>query len=269
MTVPAFHVPSVALRFSVNNFFDRQAVRDALTDMDRRALMKAGSRVRDRAKEGIKKRGLARPRLRIMRENEGAPLRSLLKLPGVPASVSGSIKRRIIEIKTKPPSKPGTPPHTHVPTGHMLGFRRNLYFSYDSSTRSVVVGPSRKGKMLPYLHEFGGSQDLQAWEWRNKYPLKWNDRQRLIAATLHPSQWRQAAGDMAPPAYLLWLSPGDAPRNASKWGPTGIKSRTRYPARPFMLPGLRKAISRGDLQRAFQGAFRAAAHGRGVMIRRP
>lgn len=52
-------------------------------------------------------------------------------------------------------SKPGEPPRAHKQFGALL--RRLIYFGYDPSTDSVVVGPIRaKGGKAPNLQEFGG-----------------------------------------------------------------------------------------------------------------
>lgn len=52
-------------------------------------------------------------------------------------------------------SKPGQPPSAHKRFGALL--RRLIYFGYDPSTDSVVVGPIRaKAGKAPNLQEFGG-----------------------------------------------------------------------------------------------------------------
>jgi hypothetical protein len=53
-------------------------------------------------------------------------------------------------------SQPGTPPHAHKESGALL--RSLLFFSYDESTDSVVVGPVAVRKAeAPRLNEFGGT----------------------------------------------------------------------------------------------------------------
>lgn len=240
-----FKIPSVGLRVNTSMFFDRAAIQASLSQMDRKALTKASLRVKDHAKRSIKKQGLAKPPTKLMQANPGVGLRMLAAMPNISPKQRKALLGRIHEIKTKPASPAGTPPHTHVPYGHMLGFRRNLWNFYDASTVSAVVGPSRKGKMLPYLHEFGGTQMLEAWAWKPKYPLR--------------------TGKM----YMKWLSPGDKPRDPSKWVPFRAKRLFRYPARPFMQPALKKAIRNGDIAKAFEGAFRASSPGGAVYVGRP
>lgn len=240
-----FKIPGVGLRVNTEMFFDRAAIKASLSQMDYAALTKASLRVKDYAKRSIKKKGLAKPPTKLMKANPGVSLRLLAAMPNISPKQRASLVKRIQEIKTKPPSPPGTPPHTHVPYGHMLGFRRNLWNFYDARTTSAVVGPSRKGKQLPYLHEFGGTQMLEAWAWKPKYPLR--------------------NGKM----YVKWLGVGDKPRDPSKWIAFRAKKMARYPARPFMHPALKKAIKNGDIAKAFQGAFRASSPGGAVFVGKP
>lgn len=55
----------------------------------------------------------------------------------------------------KAASPPGKPPSAHKETGALL--RKLIFFSYDPSSDSVVVGPVAAGKAeAPRLQEFGG-----------------------------------------------------------------------------------------------------------------
>lgn len=237
-----FRIPGVAMRASVSLFFDRAAVKNALSDMEYKALTKASMRIKDYAKRSIQKQGMAKPMLKVMRDNPGMSLKDVARIAGLRPHTKKAIAERVFEIKTRPPSPPGTPPHTHVPYGHMLGFRRNLWNFYDPMSHSAVVGPSRKGKMLPYLHEFGGTQMLNTW--------------------VHVPKWP------GPAKAILWkASVGQKPKNANRWaGPVGSPQAVRYPARPYMYPAMLKAIRSGDLARAFGGKFTASQAGRGVMV---
>jgi hypothetical protein len=131
-----------------------------MSAMDLRALSKASMVVKDRAKRIIKKKGLARISRKLQESHAGAGPAKLAALGLITNKMRDTIIR---EVQAPPASAPGTPPHTHTPySGHFasfLGFRRNLWNFYDASTHSAVVGPSRKGRMIPYLHEFGGSLD--------------------------------------------------------------------------------------------------------------
>lgn len=67
-------------------------------------------------------------------------------------SVTMREARRLIR-KRKQPSKPGEPPSS--PTGTL---KRTIFYGYDTSARSVVVGPYRmRSKVnVPYVLEYGG-----------------------------------------------------------------------------------------------------------------
>lgn len=234
-------IPGVSMRASVSNFFDRASVLSALSDMEKRCLTKGSLRIKDHARKSIKKMGLAKPKLKVMKANPGLNLRELYRLPGLRPHTKKAILDRVREIKVRPPSAPGDPPHTHVPSAHMLGFRRNLWNFYDPMSHSAVVGPSKKGKQLPYLHEFGGSQTLTTWGYIPKY-----------------------TGNYVP--IVTRLGQGQHPKNRSRWLQVGGPRNFVYPPRPYMHPAMMKAVTSGELQRIFRGAFRVSQAGRGVSI---
>lgn len=236
-----FNIPGVSMRFSTSMFFDRDAVKSALSTMEYKALTKGSMRIKDYARRSIRKQGLARPRLQIMKDNPGVSLTALRDRTGTSPRTRRSLDQRIMQIQTRPPSPPGEPPHTHVPFAHMLGFRRNLYNFFDAQTRSAVVGPSKKGKMLPYLHEFGGTQTVSVWVHRNRYP--------------------------GGPIITRTGAVGSRPINTTMWQATSQRRTVRYPERPFMHPAMLRAIANGDLAKAFGGQFSVAQAGRGTFIR--
>lgn len=106
-----------------------------------------------------------------------------------------SMKRR------KKPSPPGSPPSCH--SSDPVATLKNIWFAYEPSTQSVVVGPLRlngSGGSVPALHEFGG--------------------RRTIRELLVRGRW-------VPESTI-------GRRNRQRF-----RSRTRsarYPARPFMGP---------------------------------
>lgn len=238
-----FRIPGVAMRASTSFFFDRAAVKNALTQMQFAALTKGSLRIKDYAKRSIRKQGMAKPPLKVMRDNPGATLRDLERLPGLRPHTRLALQDRVREIRTRPASAPGTPPHTHVPYGHMLGFRRNLWNFFDPMTESAVVGPSKKGRMLPYLHEFGGTQMLNTWAYIPQYPRAYTP-------------------------IVTRMSVGQRPRNSNLWaGPVGSARSARYPERPYMFPAMMRAVRNGDLAKAFGGRFSVSQAGRGVTVR--
>jgi hypothetical protein len=243
-------VPGVGLRVSVNNFFDRQAVKDALSEMDYRALTKASLRVKDHARRLIKKKGMARIPLKVAKQYAGLPLSRMVAGGAISQRAADRIVR---EVQNPPASPPGSPVYTHTPFAgspqSFLGFRRNLWNFYDSMTVSAVVGPSKKGRMLPYLHEFGGTVTLNTWVFKPQIPTK--------------------SGQMRNP--IIWkLGQGSKPSDTSKWSPLSSgRQVVRYPPRPFMEPAMRKAIANGDIARAFRGAFRVKYGSQGFSVGRP
>lgn len=131
----------IVAQIRTSQFFDRSSVIAALDRGTSRALNRAGKIVRDKTKSGIKRKGNARTRQLT--------------------SVRGR-ERVAREISSRPPSQPGTPPHTH--TGF---YRQWVAYAYDSSRRSVVVGALRS-HWLYDLHEFGGTHPRSG----RKYPAR-------------------------------------------------------------------------------------------------
>jgi hypothetical protein len=255
-------VPGVPVRVSVDMFFDRAAIKAALTQLEYDGLTRASMRVKDIAKRSIKKRGMARPLLKVMKDNPGRTLGELAAMPGVPANIQRKLRQRINEIVEPKGSPPGTPPYTHVPYGHMLGFRRNLYNAYDLRSASAVVGPSKKGEKwgLPHLHEVGGKIEKTAWELNYKYPVvpKKTLDNIVKMSRGNSDRWKnQYAKAKAVRRVFRWMPTGQAPRNRGKWVPTNITRIFPYPKRPFMRPAMLKAIASGEIARSFQARMRS------------
>jgi hypothetical protein len=231
----SLRMPSIPTTISTRYFFDRTEVKNALSAMEYKALTRASMLVRRTAQKSIKKVGAARPQLKIMRDNPGVPMSVLVNTPGLRSSIRRGLELRIRELKFPPSSPPGTPPYTHVPYSHMLGFRRNLYNAYDPASGSAVVGPSKKGKDwgIPHLHEFGGSKVLRAWVWQPKYPRYTKP-------------------------IVKWTTANESP-GGGNWLPTGQTKAVRYPPRPFMLPALNN--SRTRIAKMFEGTFSAGRVG--------
>lgn len=220
-------IPGIPMRINVDYFFDRAAVRGAMSDARYWALYRAGSVVMQIARRSIRRMGLARPRLRIMEENPGVPLRTLMADPNTPRRTRNRLAQRLYEIQARPPSAPGTPPHTH--TGI---FRRGITYDYDRSSESVVIGQTLEGgNWLAALHEFGGYQRMQGWAWIPRYP-------------------RYTRG------IIMWQREGRAPRNTGRWAPTNMRQTMTYPERPYMLPAMERAVASGRIAQEFAGRFR-------------
>jgi hypothetical protein len=229
-------IPNLGMRARTSAFFDKDAVKGAMSEMERKALSKASLVIKDRAFRIIKKRGLARIPRKLQEKHPGAGATDLFTM----GLITGKERNRIIrEVQTPPASPAGTPPYTHTPyAGHQasyLGFRRNLWNFYEFSKHAGVVGPSLKGRMIPYLHEFGGGMRLRTWVW---IPQKYTK-----------------SGRMRKPITIK-LALGQTPADTTKWRPTAIINSVIYPPRPFMLPAMEFCIANGSIARAFGGTFR-------------
>lgn len=232
------NIPSIGMKASVDLFFDRQAVKDAMNGMDLRALSKASLVVKDRARRIIKKRGVSRLPLKVQEKFPGAGITSLVQM-GV---ITPRLGKKIVREVQRPPASPaGSPPFTHTPySGHFasyLGFRRNLWNFYDPQSHSAVVGPSKKGRMVPYLHEFGGILRLRTW--------------------VYIPQIKTKRGAMQKPITMK-LPTGQRPHNQMHWRPMSLQTVAAYPARPFMKPAMEFCISNGSIAKAFQGQFKSS-----------
>lgn len=178
-----FHLPNKAL------FFDRDDVKRQLSPAKRKALSKIGAYIRRDAKGLIRKprmkrvadltdseranfeaekqaRRDARTRLKdpgeIVVVRNGKPLRINYRS----ATTAERRKYRISQsyyanstVKRPPmPSEPGTAPRNV--TGRL---RDNIFFSFDPSTESVVIGPQRlsaAAPRVPEILEYGGETEL-------------------------------------------------------------------------------------------------------------
>lgn len=224
-------------RVQTRYFFDRTLVRMTLGHMLWGGLARASMRVRDRARRSIQPVGRARPMLAVQRQNPGVPLTQLTGLPMTNRTRQALITRIAeIQMGRNLSSPAGTPPYTHVPFSHMLGFRRNLYNSYDPATHSAVAGPMRRGRQwdLPALHEFGGRLLMRRWVW-TPVPV--------------PSS------NFTP--IVRWFREGFPPRapRRGQWLPMPMTRRFPYPQRSFMAAAMRAAIANGEIQAAFAGTF--------------
>lgn len=218
----------VPMRINFDAFFDRDKVIQQIGAQRARALTRAGLKVKQTAAKSIKKKGMAKPKLEEQNQFPTERLAAILNKPEISDRRKKAIARRIVEIRRRDPSDPGTPPHTH--TGMM---RNNIVFAYDKSTDSVVVGGFMSGgAWLMSLHEFGGSIRQHAWTWIPRYP--------------NPKT-----------GILLWLAPNKSPRQTEKWQQTSFSRTAAFPKRPYMEPALKKCVASG----AVVGSFRIGGLG--------
>jgi hypothetical protein len=168
---------------------------------------------------------LSRDTKRWFFDREGVQQQLSRKAIAALTRIGGFIRttaRRSMRRKTSgPPSKPGTPPFARVGT-----LRDQLFFAYDPSTMSVIVGPVGLGKAeVPALHEYGGSIAVE----ETLYSIR-------KAATA-----RQAA------SFRRLVVEG---KIKVKPKPKRIR-RLAYPARPYMGPALEIAADRGVIADEF------------------
>ena len=113
-----------------SNFFDREKVMKAMDSATRKALSRLGAYVRQRAKTSIRYRN--RP-----------------SIPGMPPSAHRSMPRLKRNKKTGAVKRQMVSP-----------LREFIFFAYDASRKSVVIGPAllngRNGPMILSSLEYGG-----------------------------------------------------------------------------------------------------------------
>lgn len=218
--------PSIPTQIKFDFFFDKAGVAAGISKKKRDGLYKAGSVVMQIARRSIKKMGMARPKLAIMRQHPTLRLGQLHNMKGVSRRNQEKLRERLFEIRFRPPSQPQTPPHTHF--GQL---RKAITYQYDPARESVVIGGFMDGiPRLVALHEYGGTQQMQAWAW---LPDNNGHRYRGI---------------------IGWWSVGKKPsKNPGRWQMMGAQwSRTfPYPDRPYMRPALAKGIASGRIPKSF------------------
>lgn len=226
-------MPGIPMRINFDAFLDREDVIRRIGRAKAKRLRSVGYRVMQIARRSIRKFGFAKPKLRVMQNNPGVSMAQLLRRPDISTRTKNNIQDRLFEIKFRPPSQPGTPPHTH--TGVM---RRDIVFAYDFTTESVVIGSFMKGgAWLASLHEFGGSSQMQAWAYVPQFYRTMNY------------------------GILSWKRVGTSPRNVNRWEPTRFRQTFPYPARPYMRPAMNHAIASGVIPKQFGNMFRVGGLG--------
>jgi len=229
--LPSIQPAGVSVQIKFSMFFDRAGVASGISKAKRAGLIKAGFAVMGLARKSIKKMGMAKPQLAVMKKHPTLTLGQLHNTKGVSKRAQEKIRERIFEIKRRDASPAGKPPHTHF--GQL---RNSITFGYDSGSESVVVGGHMEGiERLVSLHEFGGRQTMQAWSW---VPDNAGNNYRGI---------------------IGWWAVGRKPRS-SRWVPMGSQWQKsfKYPPRPYMEPAMKEAISKGRIPAGFGNSVRAS-----------
>lgn len=228
----SLNMPRIPAGINYDYFFDRAVVKNALDDMKRKALYRAGSVVFQIARRSIKRMGMAKPKLKVMTENPDATLRDLIGMSEASGNKrqANQLRKRLLEIQAKAPSAPGTPPHTHKGN---LRDKPGIVYAYDSTSESVVVGQgSPSAAWLASLHEFGGREQMRGWAWIPRWPRSY--RAGIIG------YWRVDR----------------APQRKDRWTPTSFYENVPYPERPYMRPAFRQAIDSGRIAAEFANRFK-------------
>jgi len=226
-------MPGIPMRINFESFLDREDVIAKIGKAKAKRLRSVGYKVMQTARRSIKKMGMAKPKLKAMRDNPGVSLAQLLRRPDVSKRTKAKVSERLFEIKFKPPSPAGTPPHTHRGT-----LRRDIVFAYDHTNESVVVGSFMiGGAWLASLHEFGGSIQMQAW------------------AFVPPFHRTMTFG------ILSWMRIGKSPKKRDRWEPTRLRETFHYPARPYMRTAMHQALAKGSIPAEFRNMFRIGGLG--------
>jgi hypothetical protein len=231
--LPSFTPSKVEVRIDFKFFFDKPGVAAGISKKKKAGLYKAGSVVMQIARRSIKKMGMAKPKLAIMKQHPTLRLGELHNMKGVSKRTQQQIRDRLFEIRFRPPSQAGTPPNTHF--GQL---RNSITYAYDPGSESVVIGGFMQGiNRIVSLHEFGGTQAMQAWSW------------------IPDNNGRNYRG------LIGWWAVGRKPQlRASRWemmGPQWVRTFD-YPARPYMEPAMKEGIKRGRIPAGFGSSVRAS-----------
>lgn len=165
---------------------------------------------------------------RVLNALDKARLRALSK-------AGAFIRKRARSSMRRSPSysKPGRPPHAHVGL-----LKTMLFFSYDRSRESVVIGPvalSRSSDVAPLL-EFGARVTARHERWAAT----------KIAMTSSSSVVRRRAQRASDRRWQVTL--------VAKAG-----DRLVYAPRPFMGPALVAEVEAGTIPRQWAGEVRGGA----------
>lgn len=243
--LPSIQPARVPVRINFDFFFDRAGVAANLSKKKRDGLNRAGFAIMQIARRSIKKMGMARPKLKVQEQYAGASLGQMLTFGDnmVSKKQKNQIRKRLFEIRFKPPSRAGTPPHTH---GGQL--RKSVTFAYDPGSESVVVGGFMPGiDRIVSLHEYGGMQRMQAWAFIPQQPWKYTG---IIGWWAEGREPRLARGRWE----MLGRQQGEDRRGGGMLG--RWQKNFRYPARPYMRPALVEGIRRGRIPKEFGRSVR-------------
>lgn len=193
------------------NFFDKAKIKRLLDDANHKALSRCGVQVQYAARRGIGQRPPSRSKAWAKKIGMGN------------ARVIGDgLYRDITPYNSGKPRAAGSPVKSWNPKRFLY---RSLMFYWEQSRKSVVIGPD-KAPWLARLHEFGGTQRLQAYAIgvdAARIAKKRRDKGRAVATYANGTPKMGA---------VLWSS--RSIRTGNLWTRLGVSRTVRYPARPYM-----------------------------------
>lgn len=171
----------------------------------------------------------------------------------VRAVVRNSIKTRKNRNKN---SAPGSPPFSHPDNKGMQGFKKTIVFGVDLARRSVLVGPKKVvGGLneLARVHEFGGTRYQRVVDEKfmdngvavgDIAPLRGKFLTKKDVPVRRAEQKDPLTGDAV---YWVKIRTRSQAEHASRLYRRmakllAEKTKVKYPARPFMRPGLKKSL---------------------------
>lgn len=214
-------------------FFDKEKIKGTLDDMKRKALYRAGSVVFQIARRSIERKGMAAPKLEVMKQHPDSSLRDLITMSMVQGNrkQASKLRERLRQIKSRDPSPPDHQPFTHKGN---LRDKPGIVYAYDSTTESVVVGQGKPDMAwIASLHEFGGKEQQRAWIFIPQYPGQYT-------------------------GIIGWFRTDVTPKRMDRWQQTKWERQADYDKRPYMRPAFRKAIDSGRIAAEFKNRFRVA-----------
>jgi hypothetical protein len=192
-------------------FFDKPKIKKLLDDANRKALSRCGVRVQQAAQRAVGQRPPARTAAWSKRIGLGQA-----------RMIGGGLYRDITPYNSGKPRAAGQPMKSWLPKRFVY---KSLRFYWEQSRKSVVIGPD-KAPWLVRLHEFGGSQRLQAYAHgidAARIAARRRSKGRKIAT------W---ANGTPKTGVVLWTN--RRIRASSRWTRLAASRTVNYPARPYM-----------------------------------
>jgi hypothetical protein len=205
---------TAAFRMKIRGqFFDRPAIKRLLGEANHKAMNRAGMDIHRASKDAI---GPRSPKVTkgYIKKNHGKFL-----------NVKGGLFHDLTPYGSGKPRPPGKPAKSWGERKNDRWLYKSLKFHYDSSRRSVVVGPDRT-PWLARLHEFGGTQ-------AQKLYITGHEAARRAKRQMRKNGFLNKLPNGAPDVGSAMWARANRVRGLRGWEVAGYRT-ARYPARPFM-----------------------------------